>query len=83
MNDQQDPQDKVPWPGTWALQRCCWYYNGLISDKSGADAINQWATTASQEEKEAMYKQAHALGYAEGLAFGKLAVDAIWRFLFG
>jgi hypothetical protein len=82
MDDQQEPE-KVPWPGIVALQKCCWFYNGLISDRSGADAINHWATTATEEEKEAMYEQAHALGYFEGLAFGKLVVDTVWHWLFG
>lgn len=82
MDEQQEP-DKVPWPGLVAQQKCCWYVNGLISDRSGYDAINEWGRTATQEEKEARRKEAEALGFLEGYAFGYTAVKAFFRLFFG
>ena len=76
MNDQT--QEKYPWPGLWALQQACMYENGLISDRSGFDAINLWETTASPEDIELMHKKAHALGWFTGY-FGS---GPIWNTIF-
>ena len=75
-------QNKVPWPGLIALQKCCLFYNGWISDRSGADAINAWKTTATPAELEQCNRQAYSLGYFTGYAIGYFAVDAIFK-LFG
>ena len=81
MSEQQNP-DKIEWPGIVALQKCCWYANGLISDRSGYDQINHWATTATEAEKEANRKLAESLGFVEGFAFGFAAVKSFFRLFF-
>jgi len=82
MNDDQNPEEKVPWPGIIALQKCCWFYNRLISDRSGFDAINEWGRTATPEEKKECHKLAESLGFAEGWVFGSWAVHTFFRWLF-
>ena len=43
-------QDKIDWPGSWAIVQAAAYANGLSSDRSGLDAIESWAETATPEE---------------------------------
>lgn len=84
MSEQQN-LDKVPWPGLLALQKCGMYHNGLIADRSGYDAINEWGRTASEAEKQECIELAFSLGYLEGWpigwAVGTLVADAFFRWL--
>ena len=75
--------EKVPWPGPWAVEKCGLYVNGIIKDRSGYDAINAWGLTATEEEKEARRKEAEALGWFSGMAFGFTVFPPVLRWLFG
>ena len=77
------PTEKVPWPGLWTLQRCCLYQNGLISDRSGYDAMMKWRATATQEERALSVKKAEALGFFTGCAVTYPIFNAFFRWLFG
>ncbi len=68
--------EKIEWPGVWALQKCCWYRNGWISDRSGWDAINHWGTTATPEELKRMNELAESMGFLTGMGI----VGAILKF---
>lgn len=72
--------EKIPWPGIWALQKCWWYANGWTSDRSGWDAINLWGTTATPEEMEQRQRQAYWMGFLIGTGVGYTVVNSVFRF---
>jgi hypothetical protein len=77
------PLQKVPWCGDWAIFKAGAYMNGLSKDKSGVDAINYWATTATQQEIDDMHRRAKSMGWLTGFTIGVPVFGAIFRKLFG
>ena len=69
-------QKKIPWCGDWAIVKAAAYVNGLSSDRSGVDAIDHWATTATPQELDWLLgprgpdgERQEKKGYAYSLGF--------------
>ena len=77
-------QVKRPWPGDGCIVRAGMCKMGLSSDRSGIDAIDWWAETATPEELDWLLGPMGAdgerhCGYAESLGHGcGLATFPLW-----
>ena len=93
MPNQQ--QKKIPFPGNWAIVKASAYVNGLSFDRSGIQAIDAWATTATPQELDWLLGPigpdgkrqdekgyAYSLGFLSGLATAPLWAR-FWSWLFG
>jgi hypothetical protein len=78
----QPPKTKIEYPGDWAIFSAGAKNLGLTNDSSGEEALNEWGTTATEEEKQWLYKRAESLGFVTGLATAPLWAR-FWNWLFG
>ena len=50
-------KEKIPWPGEWCIRSAAMYKSGQSTDKSGVDALNDWAQTATEQEISEVVKK--------------------------
>ena len=87
--------EKIPWPGDGAIVRAGAFVAGWTSDRSGVDAIDAWASTATPDELDHVfgpigpdgkrqYKKGrcYKLGHLHGLMTYPIW-ERFWAWLFG